>query len=310
MEPVTAQMPEPEVMAAPPAKMPSPRFGGPSVGPQKISPISAPKTEPRVIQRSAVQPAAPPVPDRRTPMQEQPKTVLAEIKPPVAPRGTGRSPITAPIGTAPLPRLGMKSLRPEVTGGLSDKKTEDAESQAALMRKKAQVAAARDPVTQFFYKSYFEQNLRRLMGRANQNKRPLALIFFKLDKHKEIKSKSGQEKLNNVLKEISLMVGNFLKEGSDIPARYSDEIFVVILPDTSFQIAFNLAEQIRFTVGNLTFKEVPGQITLSLGIASYPNKGKSSSEVMKNSYDAMVYAIKSGGNSSVIWDEKLLKRKE
>ncbi|MCE1249094.1 MAG: diguanylate cyclase [Firmicutes bacterium] len=295
-EPVTSHMPEPEVMAPPASKVP------PAVMPQKIGAPPQAKPEPRVIQRNAATPA---LPERKASAPDSGR-VMAEIKPPVAPRTAGRAPITSHIGTAPLPKLGMKSFKPEIPG----KKEDDAEAQAALMKKKAQAAAARDPVTQFFYKSYFEQSLKNLMARANQNKRPLALIFFKLDKHKEIKGKHGQDKLNNVLKEISLMVGNFLKEGSDIPARYSDEIFVVILPDTSFQIAFNLAEQIRFTVGNLGFKEVPGQITLSLGIASYPNKGKSSSEVMKNSYDAMVYAIKSGGNSSVIWDEKLLKRKD
>ncbi|MFP4498509.1 MAG: diguanylate cyclase domain-containing protein [Vulcanimicrobiota bacterium] len=167
-----------------------------------------------------------------------------------------------------------------------------------------------DPVTGFYFKSFFEQSIGRLMMRANKNKHPLSLLFFKLDKHKELKTKYGDGSLNNVLKEISTMVNNFLKEGSDIPSRYSDEIFVIILPNTSYQVGFNLAEQIRFTVGNLSFKDIPGHITMSLGIASFPEKGRSPKEVMKNSYDAMVFAIKSGGNKSVIWDEDLLKRKK
>lgn len=162
-----------------------------------------------------------------------------------------------------------------------------------------------DPVTGFYFKPLFEQSLKRLSLRANQTQRPLALIFMKLDKHKLFKTKYGDEKLNNVLKEIAQTIGSFIKEDSDIPCRYSEEIFVFILPDTSFQIAFNLAEQIRFTIVNLIFKDIPGSITMSLGVSSFPAKGKTPKDLMKTAYDAMVYAIKSGGNKSLIWDNEL-----
>ena len=161
-----------------------------------------------------------------------------------------------------------------------------------------------DPVTGFYYKPLFEQSLKRLSLRANQTQRPLALLFMKLDRHKLFKTKYGDEKLNNVLKEIAQTIGSFIKEDSDIPCRYSEEIFVFILPDTSFQIAFNLAEQIRFTVVNLNFKDIPGPITMSLGVSSFPAKGKTPKDLMKTAYDAMVYAIKSGGNKSLIWDNE------
>ncbi len=163
-----------------------------------------------------------------------------------------------------------------------------------------------DPVTGFFYKPFFEQSLKRLSLRANQTQRPLALLFMKLDKHKLFKTKYGDEKLNAVLKEIAQTIGSFIKEDSDIPCRYSEEIFVFILPDTSFQIAFNLAEQIRFTIVNLNFKDIPGPITMSLGVSSFPAKGKTPKDLMKTAYDAMVYAIKSGGNKSLIWDNDLI----
>ncbi|MCD4785970.1 MAG: diguanylate cyclase [Candidatus Eremiobacteraeota bacterium] len=256
----------------------------PSIAPRR--PFAKKKKEPRVIDRIPVAGTEPPIASA-TPSKRRPPTQ---------------------IGTSQLPRLGMKSFKPSKKSSKVKSKTTQA-TQAAILRKKTQSKIAKDPITGFFYKSYFEQSIKRLMISASQTKRPLTLLFFKLDKHKELKGKYGQEKLNNVLKEITSMIGNFLKEGSDVPARYSEEIFVTILPDTTHQIAFNLGEQIRFTIGNLTFRDVPGNVTLSLGIASFPNKGKSPKEVMKNSYDAMVYAIKSGGNKSVIWNETLLKRK-
>jgi len=259
-----------------------------SISPKK--PFAKKKTEPKIIDRTPVSDITPPITSMKSPTKPSKRRPASQI------------------GTAPLPRLGMKSFKPSKSPAKADAKSSKA-SQAAILRKKTQGKIAKDPVTGFFYKSYFEQSIKRLMISASQTKRPLTLIFFKLDKHKELKGKYGQDKLNNILKEITSMIGNFLKEGSDVPARYSEEIFVFILPDTTHQIAFNLAEQIRFTVGNLTFRDVPGNVTLSLGIASFPNKGKSPKEVMKNSYDAMVYAIKSGGNKSVIWNETLLKRK-
>ncbi len=208
--------------------------------------------------------------------------------------------------TTRLPRVPLKTIRPAV----GPAKYQPKAKKSTTPVRRAAPPGAQDPVTGFYFKSYFEQSIGRMILRAKQTKRPLSLLFFKLDKHKELKVRYGQAKLNNVLKEIAHMIKNFLKEGSDLPARYSDEIFVIILPDTSYQIGFNLAEQIRFTIGNLTFKDIPGQITLSLGIASYPEKGKSPREVMKHAYDAMVYAIKSGGNKSLIWDEKLFKNKK
>lgn len=289
-------------------KIPSP--AAESMPAQGVKPAS------REIQRSIPTMNVKPQKIVAQPLKKTPKTIertepsSSKASPVEEQKTSARSPRSLRLGTAPLPKLEMKSIKTALqTGSLSGTVSLTDTAAAVVRKKQATPAAARDPVTQFFYKSYFEQSIKRLMVRANRNKRPLALIFFKLDKHKELKSKYGQNKLNNVLKDTSSMIGSFLKEGSDVPARYSDEIFVIILPDTSYQIAFNLAEQIRFTVGNLSFKDVPGQVTLSLGIASFPNKGKNPKEVMKNSYDAMVYAIKSGGNRSVIWDEDFQKKR-
>ena len=215
------------------------------------------------------------------------------------------------VDTSSLARTGMRPSRQDKTPAESAPATTPMKSNKISVPFK-KVAPKReiptDPVTGFHYKQYFEQSLRRLFIRSNQTKRPLALLFMKLDKHKQMKIKYGNDKLNNVLKEISQMSLSFLKEDSDVPCRYSEEIFVLILPDTSFQIAFNLAEQIRFTVGNLNFKDIPGQITMSLGISSFPNKSKSAKELMKTAYDSMVYAIKAGGNQSLVWDQDLPKK--
>jgi diguanylate cyclase (GGDEF)-like protein len=216
-------------------------------------------------------------------------------------------------GSGPLAKIGPKSfkdLQPRINEISKDTdfiKSQAKKDQEAVPVRNKQTIPSNfiEPVTGFFYKSFFENNIGKLMTRAKQTRKPLCLLFFKLDRHKELKTKYGQEKLNNVLREISSMIKNFLKEGSDIPARYSDEIFVIILSETSHQIAFNLAEQIRFTVGNLNFSDIPAQITLSLGVSSFPDKSHSPKEIMKNAYNALVYAIKNGGNRTIIWDDKL-----
>ncbi len=174
-------------------------------------------------------------------------------------------------------------------------------------RKADKKLEAKDEVTGFFTKTYFDRKVAVLLKVARQSEKPLSLIFFKLDKHRALKDKYGQEKLNNVLKEICTMISGFLNHDTDVPARYNNEVFAAILPNTPPQTAFNVAEQIRFTVENLIFRDITGQITISLGISSYPEKGNSPREIMKESYEAMVYAIKSGGNRSVIWDDKIKK---
>lgn len=278
--------------------------------PQKETRIEQPPTVPIKPQPKTDQLKRPGPPPRVSEKKVSPtgKPSPGIIKP-SGEKPPGRAPRQKMKSTAPLPKLGMKTFKPAVGPTKITPKGAREKAKKGAGAGKGAPPGAKDPITGFYFKSYFERSIGRLMLRAKQTRRPLSLLFFKLDKHKELKSKYGQEKLNNVLREITQMIKNFLKEGSDLPARYSDEIFVIILPDTSFQIGFNLGEQIRFTIGNLSFKDIPGQITLSLGIASFPEKGRSPKEVMKNAYDAMVYAIKTGGNQCLIWDENLVKKK-
>jgi diguanylate cyclase (GGDEF)-like protein len=224
------------------------------------------------------------------------------------------SQLQKPSGTTALPKIvpkSFKDLKPQTeevgreTIPMKPSAPPPSAEAVPVRNKQAIPANVLEPVTGFFYKSFFEQNLVKLMTRAKQAGRPLSLMFFKLDRHKELKTKYGQEKLDNLLKETATMIKNFLKEGSDFPARYSDEIFVIILTDTSHQIAFNLSEQIRFTVGNLSSGDIPSQITLSAGISTFPDKSATPKDIMKDAYNALVYAIKNGGNRSIIWDNKL-----
>jgi diguanylate cyclase (GGDEF)-like protein len=157
--------------------------------------------------------------------------------------------------------------------------------------------SARDPLTGFILADYLDESVARAVERASQTQEPCSLLFFQLDRSAEIRAQLGDEKMDNVIKEITSLINDFLKEGTDLPARSGDDGFAIILPRTSSRIACNLAEQIRFTVGNLTFPGLQENTTLSLGIAAYPEQAHGPQELLSYAREASQQTQEHGGNA-------------
>ena len=87
----------------------------------------------------------------------------------------------------------------------------------------------------------------------------------------------------------------------DIIARYGGEEFALVLEATSGEGALQLAERIREEIGEQSFESSKGpfKATLSLGIAIYPQDGRSKPELIKNA-DAALYAAKHAGRNRTV----------
>ncbi len=88
----------------------------------------------------------------------------------------------------------------------------------------------------------------------------------------------------------------------DVACRYGGEEFILIMPDASLEAARQRAEQLRQEAGDLRAQEgdqFHGGITLSLGVAIYPQHGRTIETVLRAA-DAALYRAKQGGRNRVV----------
>jgi len=174
---------------------------------------------------------------------------------------------------------------------------------------KMQTQAFTDSMTSLYNRRYFENRLSEEIHRSDRYGYPVSLIFLDVDDFKYYNDKNGHQKGDYVLEGIGKILKQFNESEehhneklrrSDIVARYGGEEFVVILPYTDYKEALAVAERIRKKIKERVFefeKEQPqGDLTISAGVASYPDMAKTEKELVAFSDKALYLAKKQGKN--------------
>jgi diguanylate cyclase (GGDEF)-like protein len=158
----------------------------------------------------------------------------------------------------------------------------------------AQHCAITDLLTGLYNKAYFLEAVRTEIARGRRNQKPLSLVMFDFDNFKELNDTKGHMEGDRILKEV----GRLLKEqirSMDIPCRYGGEEFTVILPETSQDDAFSIAERLRKSVESA----FSGMTTISLGIVTCMNSSIDENTMVKHA-DAALYKAKSLGKNRTV----------
>lgn len=167
--------------------------------------------------------------------------------------------------------------------------------------------SVRDPLTGLFNRRYMEESLARELSRAERQKHQVAMIMFDGDHFKRFNDTFGHDAGDLVLKEIAQVLQSKSRK-MDIACRYGGEEFMLILPDCPLEIAVQRAEQLRAAVRELELTHQGqrlSQITLSLGVACYPDHGKTGETLMRAT-DALLYQAKKTGRDRVVSAEPAL----
>jgi diguanylate cyclase (GGDEF)-like protein/PAS domain S-box-containing protein len=206
--------------------------------------------------------------------------------------------------------LGMFYLSTDHPNALSDAKQQIARTlaeQVALaianlnLRETLQHQSIRDPLTGLFNRRYLEEFLTQEIARAQRKKHPIGVIMIDVDHFKRFNDTYGHEVGDYVLQ----VIGGILKEnirGADIPCRYGGEEMNVILPESSLEETATRAEQIRQAIAKLTLsynRQLLGNLTISLGVASFPMHGVTGTALIQAA-DAALYRAKAAGRNQVI----------
>ncbi|HEX8948320.1 MAG TPA: diguanylate cyclase [Dissulfurispiraceae bacterium] len=157
-----------------------------------------------------------------------------------------------------------------------------------------------DPLTELFNRRHMEEVLERELHRMSRKDRPLGIIMLDIDHFKLFNDTFGHEAGDMLLAGLGAFLRKHIRE-EDYAFRYGGEEFVIILPETTPDISQQRAEQIRQEVRYITTRyhgRSLGAITVSLGVASYPDNGATQDELLRAA-DSALYRAKAGGRDRV-----------
>lgn len=166
--------------------------------------------------------------------------------------------------------------------------------QAAL-----QELAVRDGLTGLYNRRYLDETLEREVSRARREGNPLALVMIDIDYFKRVNDTYGHQVGDEALRMLaSVLLANIRTE--DVACRYGGEEFLMLLPNMPLEAALERAELWRSAVQDLaiTLGSTRITFTVSLGVAAYPEHGKTPDDLTRCA-DQALYRAKNDGRNQV-----------
>lgn len=159
-----------------------------------------------------------------------------------------------------------------------------------------------DPLTRLRNRRFLQDALEREVRRSRRHRLHLSLALFDVDEFKRVNDDFGHLFGDLVLQRIARGFTRVARE-TDIVCRFGGEEFVVILPETHRLGAHALAQRIRAKIENIFANETVGgrevRLTVSAGIATYPEDGTDAAKLIARA-DESLYLAKRGGKNRVI----------
>lgn len=166
-----------------------------------------------------------------------------------------------------------------------------------------------DRLTGLWNYGYFQHQLNEEIKRSFRFDRPLSLLMIDIDFFKVLNDTLGHLAGDKVLQQLSIILKNTCRE-IDFVARYGGEEFAIIFPETSKEKAYFSAERIRKATEETPFfyspEEVAKKITISIGVASYPQDTSDKNTLILCADKALYAAKKTGRNRVCMCSKELL----
>ena len=160
------------------------------------------------------------------------------------------------------------------------------------LRERLRAQAIRDPLTGLFNRRYLDEYLEREVSNAIRKHRFLGIIMLDVDRFKKFNDMFGHDAGDTVLKELGDYLMKFIRR-ADVACRYGGDEFTLILPESSLEDTRRRAEELRTSFQQLSIKYrdiVLGEVTLSIGLAAYPEHGTIPSELLEAADSALLRA--------------------
>jgi diguanylate cyclase (GGDEF)-like protein len=157
--------------------------------------------------------------------------------------------------------------------------------------------AISDGLTGLHNYRHFQETLKGEVSRAERYGETFCLLMMDLDHFKSVNDTIGHQKGDEVLRAVSDVLRACSRE-SDYLARYGGEEFAIVLPRTALEEARTLAERIRASVAAIDIGHDAVRVTMSIGVAAFPESAVDSDGVL-GAADAALLMAKSHGRDRV-----------
>jgi diguanylate cyclase (GGDEF)-like protein len=163
-----------------------------------------------------------------------------------------------------------------------------------------QQQALTDPLTGCYNRRSFEMQLDKEILMAKRTSQPLTLLMLDLDRFKHLNDTAGHDAGDDALRQLADCFRQEVR-GIDCAARFGGDEFALILPRAFTEGALIVAERVRARIEQILIPEF-GNLTASIGIASFPANATSKTELFRAADDALYAAKRSGRNRVCVAD--------
>ncbi len=164
------------------------------------------------------------------------------------------------------------------------------------LAKDLQKLAVTDDLTQVYNYRYLKTALRRELKRAARFRQQLSVVMIDVDNLKTYNDVNGHLRGSFLLKQLAGLCVEQVRS-FDVLAKYGGDEFTIILPQTNRQGAIVVAERVRSAVAEHAFALAPpGRITVSLGVATFPEDGQDPLGLLQAADHALYLAKRRGRN--------------
>jgi diguanylate cyclase (GGDEF)-like protein len=146
-----------------------------------------------------------------------------------------------------------------------------------------------------------EESLERELRRAVRGKQQLALLMVDIDQFKGFNDTFGHQAGDALLRALGILLSESTR-GQDVVCRYGGEEFAFVLAGASLDAARKRAELLREEMKQLNVRhggQLLGAVTLSIGIAVFPDNADTTEHLLKAADDAL-YRAKEQGRDKII----------
>jgi diguanylate cyclase (GGDEF)-like protein len=159
--------------------------------------------------------------------------------------------------------------------------------------------AATDALTGLYNRRYILNELENQYKIAKRNERTFSVVIIDIDDFKQVNDKFGHPAGDEFLKKFAFVIHHCLRE-QDIPGRVGGEEFLIILPETSIDGAFRLANRIRERIQKteLIYEGSSIKTTISAGVSQH--EFNTDSQTLFQLADHALYKAKQSGKNMVV----------
>lgn len=173
---------------------------------------------------------------------------------------------------------------------------------------KAEEIARVDGITQLFNRRHFDERMKEEIDRHARYGDILSILLLDLDNFKKYNDTFGHLAGDRLLVHAAELIQSAIRS-SDLAFRYGGDEFAVILPNSSTMDAFNVAERMRERVAfEMASRQI--DVTVSVGVASWPGDGATLDELCYAADMALYYAKRTGQNRTSIASRTLFSLNE